>query len=455
MPQELPKGPNEIAVPIKGMHCRSCELLIERELSGLPGVDQVRVDHRTGEACIRAKEAGPDMSAVESSIIKAGYAIGTSAPKAWLSRDLEVYVNIFVAILTVIIAYIVLSALGFSKLSVVDSGVVSYPVILLFGLTASVSTCMALIGGLVLGLSARYAEMNPDAKPRQKFEPHIYFNFGRVVSYALLGGVLGAVGSVMTLSTTWMGLLIVVIAILMLVLGVQLTGVSPRLENFKFTLPPSIARRLGINSDRKVYTHRGAALLGVLTFFVPCGFTQAMQLLAISSGSFFKGSLIMAIFALGTVPGMLGIGGLASLVKGAFAQRFFVFTGVVVIGFAFFNLGNGLRLAGWNFKTGGIPASAASVPVDQSQAGVQIVRMAQTAHGYNPSHFVIRAGVPVKWIIDSQSPYTCASTILMPDMNIQKNLSAGENIITFTPDKPGRLGFSCSMGMYTGEFIVQ
>jgi len=454
MSQESNK-PGEMVVPIKGMHCRSCELLIERELSQLPGVDNVHVDHRTGEACIRAKEAGPDMSAVESRIKKAGYAIGTSAPKAWLSRDLEVYVNIFVAILTVIIAYIVLNALGFSRLSVVDSGVVSFPVILLFGLTASVSTCMALIGGLVLGLSARYAELNPEAKPRQKFEPHLYFNFGRVVSYALLGGVLGAVGSVMTLSTTWMGMLIVVIAILMLILGVQLTGVSPRLENFRFTLPPSIARRFGINSDRKAYTHRGAAMLGALTFFVPCGFTQAMQLLAISSGSFLKGSLIMAIFALGTVPGMLGIGGLASLVKGAFAQRFFVFTGVVVICFAFFNLGNGLHLAGWNLKAGGVPANAASVTADNSQDNVQVVKMTQTARGYAPNRFVVRAGVPVKWVIDSQSPYTCASTILMPDMNIQKNLSAGENIITFTPDKPGHLAFSCSMGMFNGEFIVQ
>lgn len=100
------------------------------------------------------------------------------------------------------------------------------------------------------------------------------------------------------------------------------------------------------------------------------------------------------------------------------------------------------------------------VPTENGQAAavsennIQVVRMNQYAGGYQPKEFTVKKGVPVKWIIDSKAPDTCAGAILVPDLKIQKFLERGENVIEFAPEKKGEIKFSCFMGMYRGKFIV-
>ncbi|KKQ40096.1 MAG: Heavy metal transport/detoxification protein [Candidatus Moranbacteria bacterium GW2011_GWC2_37_73] len=80
--------------------------------------------------------------------------------------------------------------------------------------------------------------------------------------------------------------------------------------------------------------------------------------------------------------------------------------------------------------------------------------MKEIASGYSPNKFTIKKGVPVKWVIDAQAPYSCASSLVVSSLKIQKTLKAGENVIEFTPKETGKIPFSCSMGMYTGAFTV-
>ena len=132
------------------------------------------------------------------------------------------------------------------------------------------------------------------------------------------------------------------IGLVMIILGLQLTELFPRLSNKGITLPAGIAKFLGSIKKTKGIQSQNALVLGGLTFFLPCGFTQAMQLVAISSGSFVTGSIVMGLFAIGTTPGLLGIGGLTSVIKGKFAKIFFKFAGVLVILFAYITLVMGL-----------------------------------------------------------------------------------------------------------------
>ncbi len=338
-------------------------------------------------------------------------------------------------------------------------------VALLVGLAAGFSTCLALVGGLVLGVSARYAEKHPEATPAQKFRPHLFFNAGRVVSYAFLGGVLGWIGSAFKLSGSWIGALTVMVGIVMLLLGLKLIGIFPRLETMTLSLPKSLSRFLGAGKQAATYSHRNAFWLGAITFFLPCGFTQAMQVYAVSTGSFIQGSLVMGLFALGTLPGLLGIGGVTSVVKGVFARRFFAFAGIIVIALAIFNIENGLSLIGWRSvenspapQVQDQPKKLAPKPFESNvkiENGVQIVRMTESNRGYSPNRFTLKKDMPVKWIIDAEEPYSCASSIVLPKLSISKDLSAGENVIEFTPKTAGAMPFSCSMGMYRGVFIVE
>ena len=302
---------------------------------------------------------------------------------------------------------------------------------------------MALVGGLVLGASARFSAENPGASKLQKFKPHLLFNLGRIISYFIFGGLIGWAGSFFQLSTSVLGILTIVVGMVMLILGGQLVDIFPILKKVSFTLPKSVSKIFGIKDQTN------PALLGASTFFLPCGFTQAMQLYAMSTGSPVTGALTMGVFALGTAPGLLGVGGLTSIVKGTIARYFFKGAGVVVAMLAIFNISNGLNLLGINLlETPKVLGKQTIVD------GVQEIYMKQNADGYSPNSFTITQGIPVRWIITSETINTCASSIISSQLGIRQGLRKGENIIEFTPTEAGTMRFSCTMGMYTGSFNV-
>ena len=189
-----------------------------------------------------------------------------------------------------------------------------------------------------------------------------------------------------------------------------------------------------------------------------------------STGSFLSGALIMGAFALGTAPGLLGVGGLTSLVRGTAARRLFKFAGVLVVALAVFNISNGLNLTGIDLGFGTESAAAAVAPSGGSAApspastssqglagvesGAQVVRMQVTSRGYSPNQFTVRQGIPVKWVITSDGSYSCANYLVSSKLGVRRVIERGENVISFTPTEAGRIPFSCSMGMYRGAFNV-
>jgi sulfite exporter TauE/SafE/plastocyanin domain-containing protein/copper chaperone CopZ len=449
----------KITISIAGMHCRSCEILIEEELRKIPEISKSKANFKKSSVEIYYDSQKPNEKGIEEAIRSAGYVIGAPEEKSLVSRNASDYKDLGIAFLFLLGIYLLLKNFGLTNLNF--AGGASNPsslwVVLLVGLTAGVSTCMALVGGLVLGLSTRHAEKHSEATTLQKFRPHLYFNAGRILGFALLGGLLGSLGSIFQISTLALGILTILVGAVMLVMGLQLVEIFPRLNGLKLTLPKFLSRSLGIKNHEKEYSHRSSAIMGALTFFLPCGFTQAMQLYAVSTGSFANGALVMGLFALGTAPGLLGIGGITSAVKGIFAKRFFKFAGILVIFFALFNLSNGYNLTGWQWASGNSLTSKnilGNDPNVSQENGVQIVRMKQLAGGYSPNKFTIKKDVPVRWVITSEEPYSCASSLVIPKLGISKKLSAGENVIEFTPKETGALKFSCSMGMFTGVFNV-
>lgn len=438
-------------VPISGMHCRSCELLISDSIRQVPGVASVRVKYSKSCAVIGYEEAPPDDIAIEEAIRNAGYSVGTAEKAPWLSRNLHDYKNLGLAALILLALYFLARSTGLLDVSVTSDNL-SLPFAVVIGLVAGVSTCMAVVGGLVLGLSARYGEQHPEATRAEKFRPHLYFNLGRILGYALLGGLLGALGGFLKLSNIALAILTVGVGVVMVMLGLKLTSISPRLKNASITLPSSISRFFGLSKGQTRYSNKSALLTGGLTFFLPCGFTQAMQLYAISTGSFALGAGALGLFALGTAPALLSMGGISSVLKGVVARRFYVTVGLAVLLFGIFNVRNGFAITG--LTSGGASNGKAAVPATDVVDGYQIIRMKQKAAGYSPNSFTVQKGVPVRWIITSESSYSCAASLIMPSYKISKNLEPGENIIEFTPTKTGRIPFSCSMGMYRGSFTV-
>lgn len=437
------------------MTCASCELLLERKLKAVPGVKDVDISHRTGIARITAKsDQLPSADRITAAIEKAGYTvIDENAPSiSTLSPDKRKWMEIGVALLIIFAGYKLLQAFDLVSLAPSTSGALSLGGVLLIGLVAGTSSCLAVTGGLLLALAAKHNELHQAETPWQKFKPLLHFNIGRLASYFVLGGLVGVLGQSITLSTRMTGYMNIAVALIMLFLALSILEIVPK-GSFPIRPPKKLSRWIANLSESD---HPAAPLaLGAFTFFLPCGFTQSLQLVALASGNFMTGAMVMFVFALGTLPSLLGISAISSTATGNFSRIFLRFSGALVLLLALFNLNSGFALTGIDlsrvFATGN---QQGSVPAPTMNGNVQEVSMAVTSNGYEPSNLTIKAGVPVRWKVNGDEAYGCTSVLTIPSLNISQALRRGENIIEFTPSQKGQLAFMCSMGMVRGSFTV-
>jgi len=160
----------------------------------------------------------------------------------------------------------------------------------------------------------------------------------------------------------------------------------------------------------------------------------------------------MAVFALGTAPALLGIGAATASARGTGLKRVTKFVGAFVIVLGLANVSNGATLLGFTgFAQTPAAAATASVLVD----GKQLVQMEVSRFGYEPNVIEVVEDIPVRWEIYGDEVLGCASTLIVPQMNITKSIKSGFNVIQFTPTKPGKYVYSCSMGMYRGTLVVR
>lgn len=472
----------KVTVPIKGMHCQSCEILIGEELEQLPDVQKAHVSLKSRSATMYLKRPIPH-AAVVRAVQAAGYEVGYDE-RPLLNKNQVVYKDIAIGIVVVLGLVLLFTTLGINDLSKVSmKGAAPGLVALVLGLTAGFSTCMALIGGLVLGISSRHAEKHPTASPMQKFRPHLFFNLGRIVAFVVFGALIGALGAAFQLKGGILGLLTVAVGLVMLLLGLQLTELFPRLKG-SLTLPSGIGKLIGIKKhEGREYSHKDSMALGAATFFLPCGFTQAMQLYAVSTGSAVSGAIIMGMFALGTAPGLLSIGGLTSVVKGVFAKRFFRVVGVVVVMMAIVNFNNAYNLLGvsrW-FASSPQPAITQNATTAEPKAATPGAQQpappntpaAQTPAQSGPvilnttfkldsdivpSKFTAKVGQQTRLVVDvKEDGEGCMSTIMIPGLyDTPIFLKSGKKIeLTFTASKPGSYQITCAMGVPRGVIKVE
>lgn len=441
-------------IHIRGMHCASCEILTEEELLKVPGILKAKTNFRKGVADIFYTGAEPSDAAIAEAVRRTGYEIGSEKPR-WFSNDIAHWVEALFALGILFVLFVLARSFGLFDLSLGISSaekLSSIPFVLLLGVAAGFSTCMAIVGGMVLAVSARYSELHPEASVRQKFLPNVYFNLGRIGGFAVLGGVLGALGSTFQLSSLSVGTLTLLVGAVMVLIGAQLLELFPRLSSWKFMLPKGIAKALGIRSHtEKEYSHGRAMLLGAATFFLPCGFTQAVQLFVVTQGNPLVGALTMGTFAIGTAPGLLGIGGISAAAKGGFRRFFFKVAGLTVIALGFFNIENGAALIRLGSAA---PSIISGEGVNALKKEAQVIRITQKVNGYFPNQITVKRGEPVKLIVTSEESYSCAASLVIPKAGIRKVLKPGENVFEFTPTDSGAIPFSCSMGMYRGVIQV-
>lgn len=311
---------------VSGTHCASCKILIEDILSEDSSLKNINVDLKNQIVMLGTNETDSNKLAkvLTEKIKEHGYTLSTEKIVALKKEKSDGVIWQALPIgLIFLVLFFILQKSGVLNLGI---GGQTTPVTgFLVGLIASVSSCLAVVGGLVLSLSAKMAEDGNRSK-----KPLYLFHIGRLASFALFGGVLGLIGKGLGINYIFSSILGLLASTVMIVLGLNLIGVF---KQSKVTLPSSLFSFFR-KAEKKSFA---PLLLGIGTFFLPCGFTQSMQVAALSSGSFVTGSLIMLFFTLGTLPvlSLLSFGS-ASFARSKYAPLFFASAGVVVIGLGVF-----------------------------------------------------------------------------------------------------------------------
>lgn len=324
---------------VSGMHCNACILLTESELREHPKISSARSSLKTHSVEVTGDfgDATPSDIARELSALLEKHGYSLSVEKAAVVKNWSDFQYALPIALGFAVLFIALQKMGIVNL--VDTGSASYGTAFLVGVIASLSTCMAVVGGLVLSMSATFA------KEGDRVRPQLLFHGGRLVAFFFLGGVIGALGANFSLNTTATFVLSLIIGLVMLVLGVNLLDVFPGAKRFQPTLPKFLSQHA--YSVSKLNHALTPFLVGVATFFLPCGFTQSMQLYTLSTGSFMAGALTMSAFAFGTLPVLALISFSSfSIRESSKAGIFFKSAGLIVILFALMNIVNSLVIIG-------------------------------------------------------------------------------------------------------------
>ena len=424
-------------IKVYNMTCTSCEVRIEKALMSIPGVTKVLADYKSQSVFIEYDEEMCNMLQIKERISKLGYSTENSGNFK------------LVGMLIIILAIILLSKAGNSFDMESKLANASYLVLFVVGIFTSLH-CVGMCGGIMLSQS-----IGTENKSKfQALKPAIFYNLGRVVSYTILGGIVGAIGSVFSLTLTMKAGFQVLAGIFMIIMGLNMAGYS-LFRKFNIKLPWSFC-----NLKKSGKT---PFVVGILNGFMPCGPLQTMQLYALGTGSAILGATSMFIFALGTVPLMLGFGAISGLLSKDNTKQLVKLGGILIVVLGLIMGNRGLALAGINISPMALMQKFANqsedseVPAEIPKAviedGVQVITMTATARGYTPRVLYVQKNMPVKWIIKGEQLTSCNNSIVIPSLDIERKLEAGETIINFNAgDKD--INYSCWMGMIGGVIRV-
>lgn len=284
------------------------------------------------------------------------------------------------------------------------------------------------------------------------------FLLAKLIAYTFLGIGLGFLGSALTLSPVVQGWMQIFAGLYMLATAARFLDLHPI---FRYTVlqPPKWAFRFArhVTHNESLFT---PGVLGFMTVLIPCGVTQAMMILAVTSGSPLTGAAIMFAFTLGTSPIFFAFGATAIQLIQHKSFAYLAALLVAVLGIISLNSGQALRGSAHTLQNYWLAVTSDLVIAQGALAkvnaeGKQDVTIRITDYGYSSDITTLKAGIPVKLNLVTNNSRGCTRAFTIPSLRMFKVLpQTGSETIEFTPTKTGALTYTCSMGMYTGQFTV-
>lgn len=408
---------------INGMTCHHCEMRVKEALLKVDGIKSVNASFKNKKAVVTGDF---DIENAKEALEEIGYKL--ILKKKHKKTPLKEVLPVF---LVMSIIFIIFGNL-FSFIPSISNDV-SLPMLFLIGILTSVH-CIGMCGSINLAVVM---------KNENGIKNPLLYNLGRVISYTVIGGIVGGLGSVFTMNTDLQSLVIFLAGIVMLFMGLSMLGWLPdKLHMFIPKMP------------KLFNSKKGPFYVGLLNGLMPCGPLQAMQIYALSTASIINGALAMFIFSLGTVPLMFGFGVLFVKLKGKHQFLIQRISSVLIIFLSFLMMSRALNLQGIDLGKTFKSSMYKDYAIAEIKDGYQYVEIQLTYRGYKP--IMVQKDIPVVFNIKVSDIryFGCTNSIRIPSLGLSQDLDTGDNLIKFTPTKTGDITYTCWMGMVTSNIKV-
>lgn len=432
---------------IEGMTCVNCQNRIEQALRNIAGVSKVYVSYSKGQAEIEFDNDILTLDRIIAVIQNLDYKVVKKRKK-----DYSKFVNRAVTFAIIILLYCLLQRFGILNLlvpSMLADSKMSYGMLFIVGLLTSVH-CIAMCGGINLSQCIPVADDDNGKTPKNKIIlPSLLYNTGRVISYSVIGFLLGGMGIPLLLQ----GILKIIAGLFMVIMGTNMLGWIPLLRKFQIRFP----QRLTDKINKKRRRENRPFFVGLLNGLMPCGPMQSMQIIALGSGNPVSGATAMLMFSLGTVPLMLGFGSMVSALGKKYTKIVMRVGSVLVVVLGLAMLSQGVSLSGINmYRTGSESEDTEELNVAKISASgdMQYVN-SELDFGTYPK-ITVYSGIPVKWTINVPEEVIngCNYKMVINTYGITHEFTPGENVIEFTPGESGTVQYTCWMGMINGKINI-
>ena len=452
----------KLELSVKGMTCGGCEMHVEKAVREIKGLTETKASHAYGKLTVETDENWPEesesiiLSKIAQKISDAGYTYDGKYKKSPVRADKKSHdsfsIKQWIGIIIIMAAlFLVVRETGIINRLPVLENTMGYGLLFIIGLMTSVH-CVGMCGGINLTVSVSGVRRgNQEGSAFKRTIPAILYNTGRVTSYTLIGGLVGALGSVITVTGSTQGIIVGIVGVFMVLMGIRMLGLFPWIDKIIPKMPKGL-----VSGIQNTTSGKGPFIVGLINGFMPCGPLQSVQIYALGTGSALSGALSMFLFSLGTVPLMLGFGSITSILPSRFHGKIMKVSALLVL-----LLGSGMVIRGMSLS------GVSLLGISSYNSGSENVRIAEISgskqfvktimHGDEYEPFIVQAGIPVVWTIyvEEEDLNGCNNPLTVPEYGIRYNMIPGENTIEFTPpDKKGTIIYTCWMGMITSGIKV-
>lgn len=418
-----------IYIKIDGIHCVNCENTIKYAL-----LSDKKIKRVSFEGFIAAVTCEDNTK--ENELIKIINDLGYYTNKDNISDDINNLKNnikfkefVIILVSIIFICFILYKVFGYNIFNIIptiDSSV-TYGMLFITGLLTSIH-CISMCGSINF-----VATVNNDNKRNIK-RPLLY-NTGRIISYTIIGGVVGLVGKIISFNNIVNGIIIILASIVMLLMSLTMLNVIK--VRFKFI--------------KYKVSNRNSFVIGLLNGLMPCGPLQAMQIYALSTGSVLKGALSMLLFGLGIVPLMLVTGVIFSSMRGKTKILINKIASVLILMLSIVMFNRGLLSLDIDILKNNNYGDYVKTTIKGDYQEIEF-----DLEYDNYKDIIVQKDIPVKIIINaSKDKLTgCNNEIIINEFGIKKKLVVGENIIEYTPKDTKTISYTCWMNMIKNNIKV-